>query len=412
MNTRSSTAKSAAAAIPASDVDPARTPMADEEQAAQFRVLSDLHLEFYGSVDALLASIPWNRDCDAHSFLLLAGDVGYPLGAQEGGKYRALLTALAARFRGIFLVAGNHEYYQCAETPATMDEVDAALDALCRSLHRPSRPVVFLQKQAWTLLAERSDGAAPHATQLLGCSMWSPVSAAASMQMNDRTYMGVEAPWIRALHTEHVGWLRRSLSASIQNARKQSTAATPTPPPPPVAAAATKTVVIPAEEEEEGGQKRRRSMLLLLRRDGSIVIPSFADRHRVFDRRVVMTHHLPTGAPPSTTAFGHLVAAASRDSAYYADLFRRSDSWPEDAWPDLWVCGHLHAQERRQVGRTEVISCCHGYSVGQLAEASRMDELAWRPSAPVYCRDAAKLIRETRGGGGGPQDDDEKQPRC
>lgn len=368
----------------------------DDEDRCEFRILSDLHLEFYPSADALLATIPWNPERDARSFLLLAGDVGYPLGADEGGKYRALLAAFAARFRGVFLVAGNHEYYQGAETPATMADVDAALDALCRELHRPSRPVVFLQKQTWALVLERADGSM-HTTQLLGCTLWSPVTAAASAQMNDRNYMGVDAPWIRAVHTEHAGWLRRTLSPSsssllAQHEQQQQQ-------PEAAAGEEVRTVVVPAGEEEEGAAAAATSNTTLIRADGSVEAAASTE---VFDRRVVMTHHLPIGAPSPTSLFGHLVVAASRDSAYYADLFRRGD-WPEDAYPDLWVCGHLHSQARCRVeygsgsigssiSSMDVISCCHGYSVGQLAEASRMDELAWRPTQPVYCRDAAKLI--------------------
>lgn len=386
MNTRARTIAAALAATTKYEEDTAAA-------AVEFRILSDLHLEFYASANELLVTIPWNPARDARSFLLLAGDVGYPLGEVENSKYRALLDALATRFRGVFLVAGNHEYYQCTESHATMADVDAALDGLCRSLHRPSRPVVFLQKQAWTLIAERADGSA-HTTQLVGCTMWSPVTATASMQLNDRHFVGVEAPWIRAVHTEHAGWLRRTLSASLQQSTAPSQIMRPAPPP--SCSSSTdeevRTVVVVHEEEEEEEEPPPPNTTLIIRCDGSIIESADRQLATVYDRRVVMTHHLPTGRPPPTSAFQHLLVAASRDSAYYADLFRRGDSWPEDAYPDLWVCGHLHSQERRRVGRTEVISCCHGYSVGQLAEAGRMAELAWRPTEPVYCRDAARHL--------------------
>lgn len=78
-----------------------------------FRLLSDLHSEYYDDIESLLNKIDFNPIVDKESYLLLAGDIGHALDINSfpNIKYYNLLRELRSRFKGVILVSGNHEYY-------------------------------------------------------------------------------------------------------------------------------------------------------------------------------------------------------------------------------------------------------------------------------------------------------------
>jgi predicted MPP superfamily phosphohydrolase len=63
-----------------------------------FQLISDIHLEFGACKDIPICS----------DYLILAGDIGYP----EQKLFTEFLRTNSKKFKKIFYVAGNHEYYQ------------------------------------------------------------------------------------------------------------------------------------------------------------------------------------------------------------------------------------------------------------------------------------------------------------
>lgn len=388
--TSSSSSSSTSSSSPSPFADPA---------APRFRVLSDLHLEFYPDAAALLATIPWNEASDRQTFLLLAGDVGIPIGDSDSKHYLDLLTALAARFRGLFLVSGNHEYYACKERATTMLEVDAAIANMCASLHSESRPVVFLQEGEWTFYSERpaspfssraekGEASSPyHVTQLLGCTLWTPVTASAASRMNDVRRTGFNAAYLRAIHAGQYGWLRKKLGRRGIVVKPAS----PTP-------VTTTTVVAPPAANDDNNDVRIVEMadddleeappapkrFTVLHADGSLSASlslSIHDQNQdteEADLRIVMTHHVPLDPPPSAAALPAEESSSSAEvdvsTAYYADLFRL---WTPAVMPHLWVCAHLHAQVNRWRAGCLFRSCCHGYP-------HMPHQMKDRPTTPMY----------------------------
>lgn len=86
----------------------------------RIRLLSDIHLEFRRRIHNLLHNIPSSPD----EILVLAGDIGHPFHE----NYPLFLSAMSEKFRKIFLVSGNHEYYSGDHT---MDQTDQKISALC-----------------------------------------------------------------------------------------------------------------------------------------------------------------------------------------------------------------------------------------------------------------------------------------
>lgn len=289
-----------------------------------FRVLSDLHLEFYTTKSAggdngrgcaaqkLLRSIPAADDANAD--LLLAGDVGWcvrprrvrysqtldallqpsrlveadadadasanaaaallldpaaKLPSAVNRQFVLLLAGLVRRFRSVTMVAGNHEYYVCRTNGRKVlspDEVDVVLDVLCRRCG-----AVFLQK------AERVVAR----TRILGCTLWAPFLGQAAVSMNDRHYVTPNVNLLRTKHVDHLDWIVERLDAP---------------------------------DDDDGGE---------------------------YDSTVVMTHHLPL---PGTHS-GYFTNAV-------AVLCTR---------PRVWVCGHSHTAVDDDSYGTRVVSRPHGY---------------------------------------------------
>ena len=85
---------------------------------AQF--ISDVHLEF-------LSKLPKIKAMDGVDVLCLAGDIGYPY----SGIYREFLIKMNDTFKKVFLIAGNHEYYNSDKYGKhTIHEVNKMIESL------------------------------------------------------------------------------------------------------------------------------------------------------------------------------------------------------------------------------------------------------------------------------------------
>lgn len=76
----------------------------------RIRYLSDLHLEFIKphKLDEFIEKIPPGPD----EICVLAGDIGYPCSS----NYDKFMTHISNIFRKVFVIAGNHEYYNKKQT--------------------------------------------------------------------------------------------------------------------------------------------------------------------------------------------------------------------------------------------------------------------------------------------------------
>lgn len=172
-----------------------------------FQIASDLHLEFYQSkfsdndidTDAL-----FNRIVKPSApNLILAGDIGYP----EERIYSQFLQWVSSKFKRVFIVSGNHEYY----TKKPMSEIDRLIGDICSKysnvnfLNRYTEPVQF---ENWTVL---------------GCTLWSDVNAdsyiAIESSMNDyiKIYTDKDKPlsayyMVHKLHLPDLEYLNRQLN--------------------------------------------------------------------------------------------------------------------------------------------------------------------------------------------------------
>lgn len=94
------------------------------------RYMSDLHLEFIrpAKIDGFLRRIsPPSDPCE---ICVLAGDIGNPYSE----NYDTFMKHISQKFQKIFVIAGNHEYYQ-SKTQKTIEETDAFLRDYMEARH-------------------------------------------------------------------------------------------------------------------------------------------------------------------------------------------------------------------------------------------------------------------------------------
>lgn len=149
----------------------------------KIRLLSDLHLE--------LSNIKLEFDNNA-DIIILAGDIGSPY----KDNYNELIKQLSSTHKKVFIITGNHEYYQRNHT---MHKTESKIRTLCSTYNN----VHFLQKESYVYEGIR----------FIGCTLWSNITDKTLCKyMNDFTYIpNFTFDKYVNLHNDHKTWLENEL---------------------------------------------------------------------------------------------------------------------------------------------------------------------------------------------------------
>ncbi|KAK4248264.1 Metallo-dependent phosphatase-like protein [Corynascus novoguineensis] len=159
----------------------------------QVQILSDLHLEVGQQYSTF--SFPTSAP-----YLLLAGDIGRLIDYEA---YRSFVVSQVSRYRKVFLVLGNHEFYGL--------NYESGLAEAQRLAKEPSLAsrLVLLHRARWD--DPDSD------LTVLGCTLWSAIPEAAygivEGKVNDfKKISQWTAARHSAVHEEETAWLRQQVS--------------------------------------------------------------------------------------------------------------------------------------------------------------------------------------------------------
>lgn len=114
----------------------------------KFQILSDIHTEFPNVLEKMPkieAKAP---------ILCLLGDIGYP----SSDKYKLLIKKVAKRFKHVFIVAGNHEYYY-----GEFSTVNQLIDEICKQYEN----VHYLNQRSYYFKEEN--------IKFCGCTLWTDI---------------------------------------------------------------------------------------------------------------------------------------------------------------------------------------------------------------------------------------------
>lgn len=145
-----------------------------------FQVCSDLHLERFASYPGLSTLLSPSRA----PYLVVAGDLGDPLAS----SYTQFLADASRVYKAIFVVPGNHEYYQRHHQPdaKTMEAIHARLREICAAF-----PNVHLLDRSGFMLDDEK-------IYVIGTTLWSHCPQGSAMVrlqngMSDYRYIHVSS---------------------------------------------------------------------------------------------------------------------------------------------------------------------------------------------------------------------------
>jgi predicted phosphodiesterase len=139
--------------------------------------ISDIHLELYDVSNQL----NFNLNNSFENYLALCGDIGCPFEK----NYETFLAEQSIKFKRVFIIAGNHEYYNKINYSTegifssmanvkyrTMKETEDKIRQICSKYHN----LTFLTTNESFLLSD---------TLFIGCPLWTEVDENAEKYMND-----------------------------------------------------------------------------------------------------------------------------------------------------------------------------------------------------------------------------------
>lgn len=112
--------------------------------------------------------------------LLLAGDIGWP----DQPIYKLFLALCMVKFKHVFVIAGNHEYYSPQQY--TISEINRKIEKVCKDLGGERGGIYVLaagDNDSTENVVTLYDYGRP--IRFIGCTLWTEVDARAEMVMND-----------------------------------------------------------------------------------------------------------------------------------------------------------------------------------------------------------------------------------
>jgi predicted phosphodiesterase len=143
----------------------------------KIQYISDIHLEFYKPhkvAKRILKNINPNEDV---KICILSGDIGYPFQP----VYEEFLIFMNSKFEHVFLITGNHEYYQFGKNKGkTMKEINDKIQEIIEV--NKLNNVHFLNNSTYDLIYEDNgidnggnghDGNNNKTYRFIGTTLWS-----------------------------------------------------------------------------------------------------------------------------------------------------------------------------------------------------------------------------------------------
>jgi len=176
------------------------------------RLISDIHFELSRNGLKLINKfIPKFTDIEQSSeekVLILAGDIGDP----TSKLYKTFITKMSRQYDQVFIVTGNHEYYQSytkkydsnveklsSFTRYSIENIDTIIKLVATSLPN----VHFLQRDSFIY----------NGIRFLGCTLWTKSDPKIAVYMNDYSNIVDMTPnRCEELHDTDIKWLEEELN--------------------------------------------------------------------------------------------------------------------------------------------------------------------------------------------------------
>ncbi len=178
----------------------------------KIQILSDVHTEFYTQIPKITKTA---------DFIALIGDIGAPSCARQ--QYFSFIRNVALMgYLKVFVVLGNHEYYNHPPTNKTIDELEKYITETIAS-DSDCKNVIVLQKKACLVEIKKKKYA------ILGATLWtdtSKVDSKETVAMSDYKYIyttcsqtkkprKINLQDVYKLHCSHKRWLKNKVKTML-----------------------------------------------------------------------------------------------------------------------------------------------------------------------------------------------------
>lgn len=139
------------------------------KMSVNIQYVSDIHLEFLDSHPKI--------ECLVENLCLL-GDIGHP----SSGIYKTFIRKMSEMFKNVFVIFGNHEYYQSHDNPTPMSEIEED------TVKWFPNNVYFLQNTCVYIHPESnivSRNATPGSIKIIGSTLWSDITDYTAVAIHD-----------------------------------------------------------------------------------------------------------------------------------------------------------------------------------------------------------------------------------
>lgn len=173
------------------------------------RVLSDIHLELSTNPIKLMNRLLPSQPLQNH-VLVLSGDIGNP----TSNIYKQFITNISKFYDKVFIVTGNHEYYQ-----PTHKGYDHELNRVVKLPGYPTTVIDNIIREFVTTLPNvhflQRDSVIYNRTRFLGCTLWTIPDPMLTDSINDyRMIPDMSLYKCNELYAMNVEWLTKELSAT------------------------------------------------------------------------------------------------------------------------------------------------------------------------------------------------------
>jgi predicted phosphodiesterase len=158
-----------------------------------FQYISDIHLEFFD--DDYIENVVKKNFIVNSEICILAGDIGNPY----KNNYMYFMSFVAEKFKKVFIIAGNHEYYNGNKILDVKNKI--------KNIILPFNNIEFLDNSFVDYNGYR----------WIGSTLWSNISKTQYIT-NDTKYIGgLTIELFNSMHNENVIFLEDCLQKSIES---------------------------------------------------------------------------------------------------------------------------------------------------------------------------------------------------
>jgi predicted phosphodiesterase len=161
----------------------------------RIRILSDIHLELATNPTKYMKQfIPSTYNHEYSDILILAGDIGNP----TSKIYKLFLTEVSKYYAKVFVITGNHEYYQSSHK-----NYDKRIG---KSFGRRLISIESIDNMIELITSSLLN------VRFLGCTLWSTSDSTLTKYINDYEYItDMTATKCNELNSYDINWLHNQL---------------------------------------------------------------------------------------------------------------------------------------------------------------------------------------------------------